>query len=108
MTIRGPIATLILAAGLFACAPQQQQVTAPEREVPLQQRNNLSLVQLRAQDLRPGMTRADVYSLLGAPAEYGDGSWVYRGGGESLVVQFEDDRYTGHDGNAAQPRRSGR
>ena len=96
MTRPAAAASLLIVLGLVGCATDGP-AAAPDREVPLAQRNDLALVSVRAADLRPGMSKAEVYALLGAPAEYGNGTWVYRGadGGE-LVVRFDGDRYTGH------------
>jgi hypothetical protein len=87
--------------GSFGCGPDRQRADreAAAREVPIQQRYSLDMVRLRAEDLRPGMSRSEVYLLLGAPAEYGDRVWVYRGGvdgGQELRVHFDGDRYVGH------------
>lgn len=82
----------VLAAG---CATGKKQAPPPQREVPLQQANSLEAVRVRAGDLRKGMSKAEVYSLLGAPARYGDGAWSYEGEGEPLVVRFNGDQYAG-------------
>lgn len=97
MNVRSILLLSVLAAA--GCASDRQNVAETQREVPLAQRYSLDEVQVRAGELRPGMTKADVYMLLGSPTEYGDRAWVYRGGidgGKAMRVEFQNGQYAGH------------
>lgn len=89
------LALATTAAMLAGCAGGTQTATA-QRETPLEQAHSLEVVRLRAQDLTPGMTRTEVFLLLGSPAAYRGDTWVYRDGDTELVVAFDGDRYAGH------------
>lgn len=96
-------ASLLGLAPLAGCATQDGR-TAGAREVEFQQRYHIDIVRARAVDLRPGMSKAEVYVLLGAPAEYRGDTWVYRsapgseGKDETFQVRFNKDGYIGHSG----------
>ena len=97
MNVRSILLLSVMAAA--GCASGGKNTAETGREVPLEQRYSLDQVQIRAGELRQGMTKADVYMLLGSPAEYGDRAWVYRGGvdgGKAMRVMFENGRYAGH------------
>lgn len=87
---------LTAAVAIGGCA-SQGHTDQSRRELPLEQRYPLETVQLRAQDLEPGMARADVFLLLGSPAQYRDNAWIYRGDGGTLTVRFRQDRYVEHE-----------
>lgn len=91
------LATGAGAGGVLVGCASGDAGSGVQREVPLEQRHSLEVVQLRAGDLRPGMSTAEVFLQLGSPAEYRGDTWIYRGGDQTLTVRFRDDRYVGHE-----------
>ena len=103
----GFVAAGFMGIALLGCQAEQPAMSEGiEREIPQQQAMSLTAVKILANDLSPGMTRAEVLTLLGAPAEYRGDVWVYRSreGDEQLLLRFDNDRYVGREAAAAQER----
>jgi hypothetical protein len=93
------IAGLLVGGGCSADAnpPLSEPTPTAYQKYPLDE------VQKRAKELEPGMPRVQVLLLLGSPAEKQPHQWIYRDSREglllptsSLVVEFENGKYTRH------------
>lgn len=98
----------VLAGGALqlGCA-SDGSLASDQSDIEYQQKYDMEYVRDHAEELQPGMSKAEVLILLGSPAEQQPAKWIYRPKrsalivpAEALVVRFDQGRYVSHRNEA--------